>query len=506
MTHTPAGRPGPSDFLTALDQRLTEAATVLLETDDLDLSNSSRPGTLSGRLLPQLIALCTEPQRQDARWLVLTAAFGAFPTTDQLMDFGRTLELAPSEHTESALLAQVISDSGRGRVDLPMTIVADATVLDVDFCARYDTHTGIHRVVRETMPRWRAGHAVTAVAWIDQYSAFRTLAPREVSRVFAHAGDTSGDLAAAESAYRPQLVVPWRSILVLADVPNPLASGQLAALAKFSGNTLSMIGYDMIPITSAEMRPVADSNAFAQYLVVVKHAHRVAGISRSASAEFAGFTRSLMAQGLSGPEVREVLLAGEVPRATGSGSRQHGDRPVMLCVGSQEPHKNQRTALHAAERLWREGLEFELRLVGGPGWSDAVLRPAIEDLVKAGRSISPLGRVSDAQLLDEMRSADFVFFASLHEGYGLPVAEALACGTPVITSNFGSQLEIAELGGCLVVDPRNDDEVTGAVRRLLTMPDELQRLRAEAVARPVRTWDEYASDLWAFLGTKDEVA
>jgi hypothetical protein len=57
-----------------------------------------------------------------------------------------------------------------------------------------------------------------------------------------------------------------------------------------------------------------------------------------------------------------------------------------------------------------------------------------------------------------------------------------------------------------VVDPRNDDEVTGAVRRLLTMPDELQRLRAEAVARPVRTWDDYASDLWAFLGTKDEVA
>lgn len=506
MTRVATGRPEPSDFLVALDQRLAEAATVLLGLGDADLSESGRPGTLSSRLLPQLIALCTDSHRQDARWLVLTAAFGAFPTTDQFKEFGRTLELSPSEHAESALLAEVIHDSGRGRVDLPMTIITDGTVLDVDFCARYDTHTGIHRVVRETMPRWRAGHTVTAVAWIDQYSAFRTLAPREVSRVFAHAGDASGDLAAAEAAYRPHLVVPWRSVLVLADVPNPRTSGQLAALAKFSGNTLSMIGYDMIPITSAELRPPADTNAFAQYLTVVKHAHRVAGISRSAAAEFAGFTRSLAAQGLSGPEVREVLLAGEAPRATGPNSRQHRNRPVILCVGSQEPHKNQRTALHSAERLWHEGLDFEIRLVGGPGWSDAVLRPAIENLADAGQSITALGRVNDARLLDEMRSADFVFFASLHEGYGLPVAEALACGTPVITSNFGSQLEIAELGGCLVVDPRNDDEVTDAMRCLLTTPDELQRLRAEAVARPVRTWDEYASDLWAFLGTKDDVA
>jgi glycosyltransferase involved in cell wall biosynthesis len=171
----------------------------------------------------------------------------------------------------------------------------------------------------------------------------------------------------------------------------------------------------------------------------------------------------------------------------------------MLCVGSQEPHKNQRAALHAAERLWREGLDFEVRLAGGPGWSDDVLRPAIERLAEARRPITALGRVSDVQLKDEMRSADFVFFASLHEGYGLPVVEALACGTPVVTSNFGSQLEIAEGGGCLVVDPRNDDEVTDAIRRLLTIPDELRRLRSEALARPVRTWNEYAAELWDFL-------
>jgi hypothetical protein len=504
MSRAPAGQSEPSELLTALDQRLAEAASVLLDTDALGLPEPGHPGTTASRLLPELIALCTDPRRQDARWLVLTAAFGAFPTIDQVLEFGRSIELGTTEVSESTLLAEVIKDPGRGRVDLPMTIVSNGVVVDVDFCARHDTHTGIHRVVRETMPRWSAEHEITTVASIDQYSCFRTLAPREVNRVFAYNQPDPVD-PAAEAAYRPRLVVPWSSVLVLAEGANPReganvrAGGQLAALAKFSGNTVSIVGYDMIPVTSAEVRPRADPDAFAQYLTVVKYAHRVAGISRSAAAEFTGFTQSLVAQGLPGPEVREVLLAGQAPRALDSADRRTGDRPVMLCVGSQEPHKNQRAALHAAERLWRDGLAFEVRLAGGPGWSDEVLRPAIERLAEARRPITALGRVSDMQLKDEIRSADFVFFASLHEGYGLPVVEALACGTPVVTSNFGSQLEIAEGGGCLVVDPRNDDEVTDAIRRLLTTPDELRRLRAEALARPVRTWDEYAAELWDFL-------
>lgn len=487
---------------------------MLLDPADSRLPAPGRTGALAAHLLPQLVDLCADTRRTDALWLLLTAAFGAFPTGDQLRDYARYLELTRHDHAASALLAQVINDPRRGRVDLPMSLAVGTVVVDVDFCARHDTHTGIHRVVRETLPRWAAAHEVRAVAWIDEYSAFRELAPREHARVFAYGRDVAVDHA-AEAAYAPRLVVPWHSVVVLADVPNPDASGELAAMGRYSGSTLSAIGYDMIPITSAEMRPPADAVAFAQYLTVVKNAHRLAGISTSATAEFAGFTQALAAQGLPGPQVREVQLAGEAldaspaPRPASRGHRPSGPvppgppvppaRPVMLCLGSKEPHKNQRAALHAAERLWREGVDLEVRLVGGSGWSDAVLRPVIDRLQAAGRPLSDLGRVSDARLEEEMRSASFVFFASLHEGYGLPVAEALACGTPVITSSFGSQLEIAELGGCLVVDPRDDDDMTAAVRRLVSDPAELDRLRREAAARPVRTWDEYAAELWDFL-------
>lgn len=482
----------PSTVLAALQQRLLVAAQLLL--DDAPPADATPEQTIT-RLLPRLIEVCAERGRADARWLLLTAVFGAYPSWDQMMSFTRELELTGRTQVESSLLARVIAQPRRGRLDLPMTVLTSGALVDVDFCARYDAHTGIQRVVRETLPRWDAAHEVHPAAWIDEQTALRTLSPEERRRVFSHGDGPDADRDEAG----PRLLVPWKSVLVLPDVPNHKGSSQLAALARFSGSEVTMIGYDMIPITSADTRPSVDSVTFAQHLTVAKHARRVAGISRSATAEYSGFAQAVRAQGLTGPTVREIRLADERPRGVLPGRRPEHRRPVMLCTGTREPHKNQRAALHAAERLWSEGVDLEVRLVGGPGWSDDVLGAAIRRLRAANRPLVDLGRVSDNTLFAELESADFVVFASLHEGFGLPVAEALACGTPVVTSNFGSQLEIAEGGGCLVVDPRDDDDLTAAIRRLATVPEELDRLRAESQARPLRSWDEYVTDLWAFL-------
>lgn len=499
--------PGTTDadlLLAALAQRLLAAAGAAAEVDlpPFDALGVATDAARVAVALPALVAACLPAGRADLRWLTLTAVHGAFPTTDEVLELGRRLDLTPVHHVESWLLEDAIGRPRAGRPDLEMTVVTGGAVVDVDFCARHDTHTGIHRVVRATVPRWTAAHAVTSTAWIDEYSALRTLAPREHARVHRHDEDVL-IAPAEEAAYVARLVVPWRTLVVLPDVPNPRASDRLAALGRFSGSTLGMIGYDLIPITSAELRPDVDAIASAQYLTVVKRAHRVAGISASATAEFQGFVDALAAQGLTGPVVREVPLTEEAPPAAAGpsvpASTSPRARPVVLLPGTREPHKNQRTVLHAAERLWREGLDFEVRLVGGRGWSDEVLAPVIARLVADGRPVADVGRVPEAQLWQELRGADVVAFLSLHEGYGLPVAEALACGRPVLTSRFGSQAEIAAGGGCLTVDPRDDDDVTAGLRRLLTDPAERTRLAAEAAARTRRTWDEYAEDLWAFL-------
>lgn len=494
--------PGHSALiLRSLDQRLSAVARALSLGGGDD--RGAEPGDATSALLPVLVQACRRAQRGDVSWLVLTAAFGGFPLSEEIRAFRRQLEVLDDGEAVTMLLGRVLEQPRRGRLDLEMDVHVGGTVVNVDFCARHDIHTGIHRVVRETLPRWRAEHDVVATANIDQYSALRTLAPRETARVFAHGDEVDVD-PGAERLYRARLVVPWRGVLVIPEIPEHAFSPYLAALAEFSGNHLNLVGYDMIPVTSADLRPEVDAARFGRYLTVIKHAHRVAGISVSASAEFLGYARAVGAQGLRGPEVFEVLLPGDVPppahdAASGTPSR----RPRVLCVGSHEPHKNQRAVLHAAERLWRAGHDFQLDFVGGPGWKSEEFGQHVAALRAGGRSVRDRGRLSDDELWQAYRDATFSVFLSLHEGFGLPVVESLACGTPVVTGDYGSLREIAEAGGCLTVDPRDDEAICAAIERLLTDPATVRQLREEAVRRPIRTWHEYASELWSALGVRE---
>jgi glycosyltransferase involved in cell wall biosynthesis len=174
------------------------------------------------------------------------------------------------------------------------------------------------------------------------------------------------------------------------------------------------------------------------------------------------------------------------------------DPPLVVSVGSFEPRKNQLAVLTAAEQLWREGLRFQLLFMGGGGWvteADALMNR----LTAEGRPVRRLTAVSDAELWQALRRARFSVFVSLHEGYGLPVAESLACGTPSLTTAHGSTREIADGGGALVVDPDDDQAIAEQMRRLLVDDDLVERLRTEARQRVSRTWDDYARELWETL-------
>src|SRR5690606_21981332 len=137
-------------------------------------------------------------------------------------------------------------------------------------------------------------------------------------------------------------------------------------------------------------------------------------------------------------------------------------------VGSHEPRKNHDAVLHAAEVLWREGQRFALAFVGGNAWGSEQFLGAVEDLRANGRPIAVVTGASDDVLWWGYRMARFTVFPSLGEGFGLPVAESLAAGTPAVTSGFGSMAEIAEDGGCLLIDPRNDASLAQGMRTLLT--------------------------------------
>jgi glycosyltransferase involved in cell wall biosynthesis len=107
--------------------------------------------------------------------------------------------------------------------------------------------------------------------------------------------------------------------------------------------------------------------------------------------------------------------------------------------------------------------------------------------------------LSDVEISAAYQLARFSVFPSFSEGFGLPVAESLALGTPVITSDFGSMKEIADAGGALQIDPRDDHALAAAIEQLLANDELLEQLRLAAARRPRRTWDDYARETWELL-------
>jgi glycosyltransferase involved in cell wall biosynthesis len=139
--------------------------------------------------------------------------------------------------------------------------------------------------------------------------------------------------------------------------------------------------------------------------------------------------------------------------------------PFALFVGTLEPRKNIALLIRAFEMLLRRHrLGLALVLVGRRGWLyDEILR-AIQTS-PARESIWYLDYVSDRDLASLYRLAHFFLYLSHYEGYGFPVLEAMASGTPVVTSNSSSLREIAE-GAGILVDQTDLDAIVEAMVKL----------------------------------------
>ncbi|MHC2184654.1 glycosyltransferase involved in cell wall biosynthesis [Rathayibacter agropyri] len=439
-------------------------------------------------------------QDDELTWVALVSFTAAYPTSELFDWFRRALELAPEEAALRIFLeAGSRTATGFADLDARVEVVTGAVVVDVDFPARHSHNTGVQRVVRQTVSRWDAEQEIVPVAWVHGSMSFRRLSAIEHERVVDWSSSARRDWEHGDPE-QTEFVVPYRSIVVIPSVPNYNQCGPLAALAEYSGNEVVILGHDAIPVVSADTVPPEETVRFVNFLAVVKHAERVATVSAAAALEFDGFVRALPAQGLTGPVVVPVPLPVELPDGLRSDGRGSTGVPLVLCVGSQEPRKNHLAVLHAAEVLWREGLRFRVRFIGGANpWAHQVFDPRVRELVAAGRPVEVLRGADDDVLVASYREALFLAFPSLHEGYGLPVAEALAIGLPVLTSRYGSTAQIAEHGGCVLIDPESDEEITDGMRRLLTSPELVDSLRHEAAERPERTWDDYARELWSAL-------
>ncbi len=167
----------------------------------------------------------------------------------------------------------------------------------------------------------------------------------------------------------------------------------------------------------------------------------------------------------------------------------------LLTVGTVEPRKNLARLVEALAILRRDDPTLRLVIVGAHGWLTASFEQALE---RCGQreAVIRLGYVPDDDLPALYAGATVSVLASLYEGFGLPVLEAMACGAPVACSATSSVGEIAA-HAALTFDPTDSEAIAAALRRLLGDADLREDLRQRGLARAAEfSWQRAARETW----------
>ena len=177
------------------------------------------------------------------------------------------------------------------------------------------------------------------------------------------------------------------------------------------------------------------------------------------------------------PERVHAIHSG-IPEVYFGAQARPSERPYLFFLGTIEPRKNLDTLLDAWQAT-RLHSDFDLLIAGASGWSAA---KTIARLASRIPGVRYLGYVPEDELPGLTAGATAFVYPSLYEGFGFPVAQAMAAGVPVITSNTSCLPEIAG-DGALLVDPRSPAEIQSAIEKLLTSPSLQQQLRTAGLAR-----------------------
>jgi glycosyltransferase involved in cell wall biosynthesis len=169
------------------------------------------------------------------------------------------------------------------------------------------------------------------------------------------------------------------------------------------------------------------------------------------------------------------------------------NRPYLLTVGTVEPRKNLTFMIEVFERL--DHFDGDLVIAGMPGWKVEPILARMENSPKRHR-IRYLKYLPDGELSALYSGADLFLITSFYEGFGFTPLEAMACGTPVISSAGGSLPEV--LGDAAIIIPEFSSEAwTGAIQSVLGDPARRTRLAQRGIEQAAAfSWHETARRTW----------
>ncbi len=362
---------------------------------------------------------------------------------------------------------------------------------------------GLHRVALELLRRSPAIEPLRSLA--DAPGQFRRLTPGE--RLAVQRGLVPGRALATRLARRLpgearrrfsdtfNLAADVAEVDVFLDMEaawlNPWSRRDLLPhLRRFAVETAAIV-HDVAPITHPEWFEPASSFRFEKFLRAhLEHGSHFFCISQHTRRQLLN-----VAAEFGYPQPATSLLPMGALKTSVESSEPTTERSMLLMVGTLEPRKNHDLVLGLFDRLDSEGVDVELQLVGSRGWKSSDLISRITNHRHYGERLRWRSGLSDDALAALYTDAAAVLVPSLDEGFGLPVIEALAHGTPVVASDHPA---LREAGGTYANYAGSADRWHSLVTNLLD-PAEQNAVRNRLSRYEPPSWDHSAEVLRAGL-------
>jgi glycosyltransferase involved in cell wall biosynthesis len=380
--------------------------------------------------------------------------------------------------------------------------------IDVTDSCKSAKNTGVQRVTRQLFAALSLQTSVTPICWNRLGNYYHRLAARELARLTKPFTEHKSPMARPE--LRGEKIVDetkrWikskridlsdlkdGDVLLVPDIYTDRRTKKLPATIKSSPARAIAIFHDAATLRLNLFSQRA-AERFRKYVASLAVYDLVICISEQSQSDLRQLWKEFEITPM--PETCVERWPVEFDEKERVSSPPPSPRDVVLCVGSFDSRKNHLALLEAANQLWQSGLDFELKIIGkstAPGQRNVI--PKIRALQAMGRRLSWLKHVDDRALHRAYRECKFTVYPSLYEGFGLPILESLWHGKPCVCGNNGALGELANEGGCLVVDQSNPASLAKGIRRLLTEPETYTALSDQAQQRNFGSWSDYVDRL-----------
>jgi glycosyltransferase involved in cell wall biosynthesis len=264
---------------------------------------------------------------------------------------------------------------------------------------------------------------------------------------------------------------------------------------------LVSVFHDAVPAILKDYYSSSHAEMFLEYMNDLSQSDFIFSVSESSNKDYQQFVnkpRNTKLKSIALPSPHNIV------KNNGFSEKVNNSKNIeVLCVSSIMARKNHVNFLKAysiaQKKLQELGYKINLSLIAA---EVNVPKNYLEEfnLLVNETNANLRVNISEEDLQEAYRNADFTIYPSVYEGYGLPIVESLNTKTPVACSNTSSMIEVAQLGGCITFDPHSIDDMANAIILLATDSKKRNSLVKEIESIKEYSWKDYTSSILKTIG------